>query len=360
MKKLLLSLSLAFVCAQVSHAAQDLPLSLNDFIIHDENSDFDPATGKLIIGVNWSPAVGWDLPTPVSSKDYYGVKVVFKGKQTTGFVDLKAKYENGAFDDLGVGIPTGVRSIILGFDEDRDVAIDHIYFQCSNWEGDAAKKFPDNPPWPFIMIESITFLAHVNTERVPLSLDDVITDWWGAIDVDVTAKTVTLHNNWEFVGWNVDRGVSNSGIELTEVEPGFYAISDEIYMGCEYNFDPFEFERTDCLVNTFEDGGGIYQHVDVGATKKKIYFSEPMFKVGFQYSNYDGYEQDMPVFKNLDVYLLKRVPTGVKKITADAGSVDVYTILGVKIRSNVEAVNALDGLERGIYIVNGKKVFVTK
>ena len=36
--------------------------------------------------------------------------------------------------------------------------------------------------------------------------------------------------------------------------------------------------------------------------------------------------------------------------------VDVYTILGTKAKSQVRKSQALDGLPRGIYIVDGKKV----
>lgn len=36
--------------------------------------------------------------------------------------------------------------------------------------------------------------------------------------------------------------------------------------------------------------------------------------------------------------------------------VDVYTVNGVKVKSGVKASAALEGLNRGIYIVNGKKI----
>lgn len=49
--------------------------------------------------------------------------------------------------------------------------------------------------------------------------------------------------------------------------------------------------------------------------------------------------------------------TGIQGIAAEAnGQVDVYNIQGIKVRSNVEAKNALNGLPRGIYFVNGQKI----
>ena len=48
--------------------------------------------------------------------------------------------------------------------------------------------------------------------------------------------------------------------------------------------------------------------------------------------------------------------TGVTDIQTKNIKVDVYTLGGVLIRQQVEAVHALDGLQKGIYIVNGKKI----
>ena len=44
--------------------------------------------------------------------------------------------------------------------------------------------------------------------------------------------------------------------------------------------------------------------------------------------------------------------------TGEAQNVDVYTLSGVKLRSNVKAGDATKGLPTGLYIVGGKKVFV--
>ena len=43
-------------------------------------------------------------------------------------------------------------------------------------------------------------------------------------------------------------------------------------------------------------------------------------------------------------------------LAAEDARVDVYTISGVLVRSGVKASEALDGLSKGIYIVNGKKI----
>lgn len=49
--------------------------------------------------------------------------------------------------------------------------------------------------------------------------------------------------------------------------------------------------------------------------------------------------------------------TGIAKTVADeAAPVDVYTLSGIRVRTQVAPAEALDGLQKGIYIVNGKKV----
>lgn len=49
-------------------------------------------------------------------------------------------------------------------------------------------------------------------------------------------------------------------------------------------------------------------------------------------------------------------PTVIELPVQDINHVDVYTISGTKVRSNVSRQNATDGLEHGIYVVGGKKI----
>ena len=51
-------------------------------------------------------------------------------------------------------------------------------------------------------------------------------------------------------------------------------------------------------------------------------------------------------------------PSGIRSAqTANPNKlVDVYSILGVRVKNSVKQAEALDGLQRGIYIVDGKKV----
>lgn len=60
-------------------------------------------------------------------------------------------------------------------------------------------------------------------------------------------------------------------------------------------------------------------------------------------------------------YKMGDVMTGVDKVTVDTNDdalVDVYTLNGMKVKSGVSAAEAIQGLAKGIYIINHKKVVV--
>lgn len=60
-------------------------------------------------------------------------------------------------------------------------------------------------------------------------------------------------------------------------------------------------------------------------------------------------------------YKMGDVMTGVDKVTVDTNDdalVDVYTLNGMKVKSGVSAAEATQGLAKGIYIINHKKVVV--
>ncbi|MCM1108638.1 MAG: DUF1573 domain-containing protein [Clostridium sp.] len=51
-------------------------------------------------------------------------------------------------------------------------------------------------------------------------------------------------------------------------------------------------------------------------------------------------------------------PTGIRDTDAAAAKVDVYTVSGMRVRSSVSAATATEGLQKGIYMISGKKILV--
>ncbi|MCM1109169.1 MAG: chitobiase/beta-hexosaminidase C-terminal domain-containing protein [Clostridium sp.] len=50
--------------------------------------------------------------------------------------------------------------------------------------------------------------------------------------------------------------------------------------------------------------------------------------------------------------------TGIQGVNAADAAVDVYTVSGVRVRTSVSAAAATEGLQKGLYIINGKKTLV--
>ena len=62
--------------------------------------------------------------------------------------------------------------------------------------------------------------------------------------------------------------------------------------------------------------------------------------------------------KSVNIYAKSPVATGIDSKKTDEESFDVYSLTGNILRSNVTRSEATNGLQLGIYIVNGKKVLV--
>lgn len=71
-----------------------------------------------------------------------------------------------------------------------------------------------------------------------------------------------------------------------------------------------------------------------------------------RFSCYTGTQQ--PV----NIYLKKRITTGIVEIEGDKKQYEVYSISGVLLRTSTRRQDAVVGLEKGIYIINGAKEFV--
>lgn len=85
--------------------------------------------------------------------------------------------------------------------------------------------------------------------------------------------------------------------------------------------------------------------------------SRRSLKVGIKSSLTDSY--CWTVFDNFHLYYYgdaQTVAVSEIKNSSENLNVDVYTLTGMRLKSGVKVENALDGLSKGIYIVNGQKV----
>jgi hypothetical protein len=62
---------------------------------------------------------------------------------------------------------------------------------------------------------------------------------------------------------------------------------------------------------------------------------------------------------NINVYTSENLPDAIEKVVGNkANYANVYSIDGRMVRNNANVGTALNGLEKGIYIMNGKKYLV--
>lgn len=124
---------------------------------------------------------------------------------------------------------------------------------------------------------------------------------------------------------------------------------------------------------TEEDGYNSFsmtdKHVTVtaGDDEDVLWYGPDLFPDGLDI-DMAGKMTDQKFYCTLDLTFIDQVihvvfgtdefPSGIRSAqTANPNKlVDVYSILGVRVKSSVKQAEALDGLQRGIYIVDGKKV----
>ncbi len=334
MKHLLLCLALTFISLQFSKA-EDLSLSLNDAVAEWSLSTINSTEGIITLIGNYEP-VGWIFATPISKAEYTGLKVTFKETVSHSFLEIKIKYagqENAVYTPISVGST----SSIISFTND----VESIQFQSSRWDG----AFPTEPPYPFLSIASVVLTAPITTTKEPLSLSNAIADWGQSL-IDATEGTITLKNNYEGVGWTFDPVKSN-----------------DTYLGAVVGLsEAIAFDHLEMVVTYEGAGSPSYNSIPKGSLSAQVNFTGPVVSVKFQSSNWQSaLTEPFPVVHFEEIYLLKKgddTGTITNKINEDSGLTDVYTIMGIKIRSQVEKANAANGLQNGIYIIDGKKICV--
>ena len=117
---------------------------------------------------------------------------------------------------------------------------------------------------------------------------------------------------------------------------------DEFQTNLDYAFD--NYLKDGLLPVNLLGGWG----AEIGGEWRNISEIRCMFQFTF------ASEYAMLVKYNMDV-------TGVKRLQENVGQVEhvnVYTVDGQQLRSNISKENSLSGLARGIYVVDGRKYVV--
>lgn len=163
--------------------------------------------------------------------------------------------------------------------------------------------------------------------------------------------TITVYVNADAVGWKSSINYWTWGGDGTHAPtnsswPGDKVSATKTINGKTWYYKTYTINSKDDVVNfVFSTGSGSPQTVDITGINKDAYFEISTTK-----------DNDGKYYVN-DV---TSTMTGIKTITSDKETTNnnVYTIDGRQVRSNVNSADALQGLSKGIYIVNGKKYVV--
>ena len=170
----------------------------------------------------------------------------------------------------------------------------------------------------------------------------------GQFEIPATVK----HNGVEYKVTEIAEGAFVTNTVLTDITipASITSIGDNAFAGCSnlksitiYNPTPINLSAVNARGFTRGDGSSVF----VGVDKNTCILYVPEGCV-------DAYKA-APVWKDFKNILPIKTSTRIYGIESDGEVFDVYNLSGRKVKSKT---TSLDGLPRGIYIINGKKVVI--
>jgi len=192
----------------------------------------------------------------------------------------------------------------------------------------------------------------VNVKTFPLTSELFNSTIYGAGTFDETTKALTT-SQYGFGGWKYANGLNLSSYKYLVVE-----LAEKQTCGASFRLFDTSNYWTDCYM--YDMGDKLKVAVDLSNLSKS---KTPTLKCDPSHLYIIGFWSlgSSPI-KIKDIYLSNdgESSVGIPVIDNDNSNelVDVYSMVGVKLRSQVQRKNALDGLDRGVYIVGRKCVMV--
>jgi hypothetical protein len=192
----------------------------------------------------------------------------------------------------------------------------------------------------------------VISSSFPLTSELINTNIFATGSFDEPTKTLKT-GQWGFAGWQYSNGLDLSGYKYLVAKLGSANKAD-------VEFKLFDANNYWGASTSNKFGTGREIVVNLSNAKKSDgsqLNSEHIYIAGFWSNGSNAFVVDTVFPSNSQEY----DPTGIRETTNDNGDlelVDVYSVLGVKIRSGVMKNLALEGLPKGLYIVGNKKGFL--
>jgi|GEM_PF-881820 hypothetical protein len=153
---------------------------------------------------------------------------------------------------------------------------------------------------------------------------------------------------------------NNNNFEKNMLEINMYKFKDTIDVE-EAEGDSFNVYISSYNSSFVWEGNGRYAKGDTVFVPNYEFYYQPEEDTYYTLENSEYYT--FVVKNDINIVLLQDYPIGVDQVAAEKENdpfVNVYTINGYLLKHHVKESEALEGLNRGIYIVGRKKVFVNK
>eukprot|EP00825_Cyclidium_porcatum_P006828 TRINITY_DN13417_c0_g1_i1.p1 TRINITY_DN13417_c0_g1~~TRINITY_DN13417_c0_g1_i1.p1 ORF type:complete len:253 (-),score=26.25 TRINITY_DN13417_c0_g1_i1:571-1329(-) len=192
----------------------------------------------------------------------------------------------------------------------------------------------------------------VNVQTFPLTSELFNSSICGTGLFDEANKTLTTAQ-YGFGGWKYANGLNLSNYKYLVVE-----LAEKQTCGASFRLFDTSNYWTDCYM--YEIGDKLKVAIDLSNLSKS---KTPALKCDPSHLYIIGiWSYGSSPIKIKDIYLSNdgEPSVGIPVIDNDNSNelVDVYSMVGVKLRSQVQRKNALDGLNRGVYVVGHKCVMV--
>ena len=263
----------------------------------------------------------------------------FNGDRT--LYDAAAGHNNGKTTEVEIDVRGG--KLYFGIKGNGEI----VYGQGQHWIADNFRLYYIGTPEDLdISVSAAGYATYYapNAFTMPEGLTGGI-----AKSVDTTGKTLTI--DWCYQPGNTVPALT--GIILQGEQGEYKGVYAEAVAAPEGNLLRGTLEET-----TIDEAG--YLYYKLANDSEGIGFYRDAAE-GTSINNgankaYLAIEQT-PEASETNFFLWDWEATGIAGTVAEeAAPVDVYTLSGIRVRTQVAPAEALDGLQKGIYIVNGKKV----
>ncbi len=214
----------------------------------------------------------------------------------------------------------------------------------------------------------ITYGTTVTPPEVPAK-EGYIFAGWTDLPVTMPARDITVTGSYTVGTYMLIYTVDGTVYKTSELEYGANIIAEAVPVKEGHTFSgwseiPTTMPAKDVTVTgsftvniytiTYKVDGEVYATEEV-AYGEVIVLKETPVKEGYIFSGWGEVPETMPA---MDIEVTGYFEAdGIEAVLADR-LVDVYTLQGVMIKRQISIEKLKDGLEKGLYIVNGKKMII--